>query len=83
MSNTPMTDPDCGTKHLKLAVWVVAIVIFIVGTLFGVSTSTTSDHDERLRAMETNDAAKTEQWRSVKEFMMRIDKRLEKLEERK
>lgn len=72
----------CAAKHMKLCAWIVAIVVAVVGTVVGAGTWKAAAEirqiDDRVRAVERENAAE-QVWReSVRDSLTRIEKRLEK-----
>ena len=68
-----MAPEDCGTKHLKLAAVIVGIVIAVVSGTFGLTVSSLSAHEERLRAVEQQSVRIEERLIAIQETLDRIE----------
>ena len=72
----------CGTKHFKLACW---LIFPLLGLVVTITTATASyqagvmrDQDVRIRANEQGRAASDAQFEAIKRSLERIERQLEK-----
>ena len=68
-----MVAEDCGTKHLKLAAVIVGIVIAVVSGAFGLTVSSLSANEERLRAVEQQSVRIEERLIAIQKTLNRIE----------
>ena len=68
-----MAAEDCGTKHLKLAAVIVGIVIAVGSGALGLTVSSLSANEERLRAVEQQSVRIEERLIAIQKTLNRIE----------
>lgn len=67
---------DCGSKHLRLAVAIIGIVIAICSGTIGHSMTCARALDERVRIVEQNDAANAARFEAIQQSLDRLERRV-------
>ena len=72
---------DCGSKHLKLVLGVIAVITVIVGGMCKVTISyartAAQEMDARVRLLEQDQAASHERDKAIAQSLNRIEKMME------
>lgn len=78
----PPAQNGCGTKHVKLACWLIGLMLAVTVAVVQIGLSGTRDLESRVRVVETGQAATIAELKSIQDGQRRIERKLDKLDER-
>ena len=73
--------PDCGGKHLRLAMGFAAAIIALFGLFAAMQARGMADIETRVRNNELMTATINAQLRSMEATLLKIDRKIDKLDE--
>ena len=78
-AETPQAVNGCGSRHLKLACWIIGMAIVAVFAVGKLATSSSADLDRRVRATEITQAETTTKLDAIHETLKGMEQDLKAL----
>ena len=78
MSTSNCSTTDCGSKHLRLMIAIISIVMTMCAGTIAYCRSTVAEIDARVRIVEQSEAANAARFEAIQQSLLRLEHRAEK-----